>query len=354
MVMEEWVNGNWKNAIKYTNTYDGKGNITKVAMDSMDYVNNVWVNSMITSHTLNSNSTINYSITQFWNNDGNKWENVIKTIYTYDGSKNILTEKMQMFLDPDWMDVSTTTNSYNASGLIIKKVSQTSIFGMTINNGQTTYTYNSDGTENQTTFQQWDDSSGGWVNSSRSTNTYNASKAVISLLNEDYTTGAWVNSTKSTITYNANGSVKESLDQDWNVSGSNWVDSSKAIFTYNTNGTINQMLMMDWLADQSKWENASRISYTYNSITFVQPELAETDQLRVFPNPFTDFISIEYNASKLSSIQLFTANGQLIWNFEKGKPLSQINLSSLKNGVYLLKVVSPESQKVVKLLKSNK
>jgi len=348
MTMEDWVDGGWKTTSKYSNAFDSNGNIIKVTIE-------IWnelfgkMDKTVINHTLNANATINYSITQMWDNEVNDWIDSQKTIFTYDASKRVLTEKVQMWIDPDWMDISITINSY-ANGLLINKISKNGVFGEMNNFMQIIYSYNSDGAEYQTVIQMWDALSETWKNQMQSTNTYDSSKKIIFVLTENSALGEWIKNMKSTFSYNIDGTVKESLGQDW-VDGY-WVDSWKEFQSYNINGTVKEMLIMDWSTVQSKWENGSRWTYTYDASSIVQPELTGTDQLKVFPNPFNNVISIELGSSKISSIQIYNTNGQLLRNIEKGEPLSAINLSAFKSGVYLLKVNSPESQKVIKMLKN--
>jgi hypothetical protein len=355
MIMEDWKNNAWKKTIRFTNTIDSNGNIITSTGDTLNTATDVWGKSIITTNTLNSNpaNTINFSITQIWDAGENKWIDSQKKVYTYDGSKNILTIKTQIFMDPDFMDWALTTNTYNGSGQLIKEVDQQLDFfsGQMKNANQTTYTYNPDGTENQTIYQTWNILTGLWDYSSRMTNAYNGSKKISSTLTENFTSGVWTNSNKSSETYNADGSVKEVLNQNWNATGSNWLDNGKEAFSYFANGSINQILTTEWLAAQSIWGNQSRITFTYNSTSIIEPKVFGADQLLVFPNPFTDVISIEFNSSKVSGFELYNSNGQLVRVFEKGQPLSNINLSYLKDGIYLIKAVSPESKQVIKLLK---
>ena len=95
------------------------------------------------------------------------------------------------------------------------------------------------------------------------------------------------------------------------------------------------------------------MTYTYPIVTFVNPAIAGLDQLLVFPNPFNTIITIESTTLKEFNLQIYNANGQLVKSIENGHTYSTINLASLNKGVYFLKVVSPESQKVVKILKYN-
>lgn len=353
MIMEDWVNGNWVISMRLTNTFDSNGNVIAEAYDGWNDTTKVWEKNMLSTHTLNSNSTINYTLIQMWNKDENKWDDMQKMMYTYDGSKNTLTQKTQWYSGTDWMDYSMANFTYDASGHLVKNINQQLDF-MTMmmkDSYQSTYSYNDDGTENQHLSQNWNSTIGIWENTTRSTNIYD-SKRISSILTEEFTTGAWVNSMKSIITYNENGSANESLTQEWNISTSSWVDTGKEFYSYYPDGTNYQMLMTEWKTDLNKWENQSRITYTNDASSFIKPGLEVTNQLRVFPNPFTDVLSIEYKSLGEFSIQLFNANGQLVRTIEKGESISEINLVSLKNGVYFLKVVSPESQKVVKILKN--
>ena len=353
MLAEEWTNSNWRGSMRSTNTFDSNGNVINEAIDSLNATTLLWEKSVLISHTLNSNSTVNFSITQSWNNIMGMWEDFQKMIYTYDGSMRVLTQKSQMDLGAGWMDFAMTTNTYNASGQLIKSVDQVmDLSSMQMKDAsQTTYTYNADGTENQSVYQDWNSTLGAWKNSMRWTNTYNASKKLILVLTEDFTSDVWVNDMKSILSYNTNGLVNEALYQDWDATANAWIDTDKDIFTYNANGSINQQTTMEWKKDQSKWENQSRLTYTYPIATFVDPATADLDQLQIFPNPFSNVITIENTTLKELNLQIYNANGQLVKSIENEHSFSTINLASLNNGVYFLKVVTPETQKVLKLLK---
>jgi Secretion system C-terminal sorting domain len=353
LVIEEWTKGQWINSTKMTNTFDSSGNKIKDENDSWNDTTKVWKGYMVNAHTLNANSTINFTISQMWNDQTKSWDDLQKTFYTYDASKNILTQKTQMFFGANWLDYAATINTYNGSGKLSQSVEQTFDF-MTfqlVNSSQQTYSYNADGVQNQSVSQKWNTTTSAWENNARTTNTYNDSKKIIVMIDEIYSSSAWVNDSKTMISYNADGSMKEILYQNWNASGGNWVDKDKETFTNNPDGTTGLVITTTWNPATSIWENQTRITFTYG-LTSTGQQLAGTDQVKVFPNPFTNVISVEYNPLNVSNIQLYNVDGQLVRIFEKGELLSKINLGSLKNGVYFLKAVSPDSQQVIKLLKS--
>ncbi|MFY9153197.1 MAG: T9SS type A sorting domain-containing protein [Prolixibacteraceae bacterium] len=349
MIMENWSNDNWVNSMRYTNTFDNNGNILTSEMDMWNDTTKVWDKQTLTNNTLNANGTVKTAITQSWDID-DTWSDIQKSEFTYDDSKNVLTQKIQINFG-GWMDYSETINTYN-NGKIQSRTSRSLDFlsGQMVNSFQVTYTYNADGTENQEIFKQWNENLVAWENSSRSTNAYNSSKLVTSVLSEDFNNGEWVNNMNSIISYNNDKSVQEALGQDWQSEGNKWVDSWKETNSYNPNGTLYQTLNMVWNMEQNRWENESRITFMYNAVSFIQSELADND-LIVFPNPFTKDITIAGKNTDNCDIQLYTVNGQLIRTFLKDESLSGINLAALKTGTYYIRVSSPEFKKMVKIIK---
>jgi len=105
--------------------------------------------------------------------------------------------------------------------------------------------------------------------------------------------------------------VKEALYQNWNSSGGNWVDGDKESYTNNPDDTISQVLSSEWMPDKSIWELQTRATFTYG-LTSIGKQLAGIDQLKVFPNPFTNEITVDFNTLKEYSIQIYNGNGLLV------------------------------------------
>ncbi|WP_317899529.1 T9SS type A sorting domain-containing protein [Aurantibacillus circumpalustris] len=62
---------------------------------------------------------------------------------------------------------------------------------------------------------------------------------------------------------------------------------------------------------------------------------------RVFPNPFSDLVSVEAIAS--STLMIFDLNGKLLLQSNLNKGQNQINTSELKSGVYFIQAQNAES-----------
>ena len=74
-------------------------------------------------------------------------------------------------------------------------------------------------------------------------------------------------------------------------------------------------------------------------------EASEINQLSVFPNPASDFITIkaEYNL-KDSIISVFDINGRRVINYKNTANNNMVDVSSLSNGEYILRVISSDGK----------
>lgn len=347
MLSEEWENNAWVNAMKSTNTYDANGNLTSTLHQQWDADAGTWVNAINIVYTLNTDGTVKETLSQVW--EENAWQDMQKTIYTYSPTKKSLTETTQMNLEGIYMDWSKVTNTYNDKDSLETQLTQVvnlQTFQMT-NNSLDTYTYNTDGTENQVVSQDWNLETSAWVNSSRYTNTYDDAKKIISDLTETWVDNAWMNEFKSTYTYNGN-QVQESLDQEWETD--KWVDVNKHTYSYTATNQLQQVVSQSWNMESSQWVNESRITFTFGS-TGINPL---TDQsLVVFPNPFRDQITIQSSVMKDQKIEIINSSGQVIKSFKtQGKAL-KMDLGNLENGMYIIRMNTPEYSKSTKVLKVN-
>lgn len=349
MIMEDWKDNAWTKASKTTNTYDSNGNLIKLTMEEWNTVTNLWNKYIIITYTLNSDATIKETLTQMWDKDANDWSNTSKAINTYDGSKKKLTETTQMWMGDSWLEYRKETNTYDTNGNLIKIIAQSLDF-MTQqlkNSSQHTYTYNSDGTENQNVAQTWN-ALNQWENTSRMTNTYNASKQIITMLSERWLSGAWQNVSKITLTYNTNGLVKETLSESWQTD--KWVNSFNDISSYSPQGELEVDLSQGWNANLVQWENQMRTTYYYNTTGF-QPVEFTGNGSKVFPNPFEDQLTIECGSLNENDIQVFNSTGQLVKSLKSTSSVTRVNLGSLNKGVYIMKIKSLQNEQTIRLLK---
>lgn len=65
-------------------------------------------------------------------------------------------------------------------------------------------------------------------------------------------------------------------------------------------------------------------------------------QIKIYPNPATNLISIEFSGSldNIQQIQIFNLQGQLIQQVRNVSPKMELNVAAFNNGIYVLRVVS--------------
>ena len=62
----------------------------------------------------------------------------------------------------------------------------------------------------------------------------------------------------------------------------------------------------------------------------------ETSQIKIYPNPSNSIVNVTSNGIPITSIELLSLSGESI--FIKNKEFDQINISSIKSGMYLIRI----------------
>jgi hypothetical protein len=66
------------------------------------------------------------------------------------------------------------------------------------------------------------------------------------------------------------------------------------------------------------------------------------NSIEIFPNPCHDFVSIKYSGQNNLSYKLFDLTGALLLTGDLANADTEIDVSSLKNGIYYLRVYDSE------------
>jgi hypothetical protein len=107
------------------------------------------------------------------------------------------------------------------------------------------------------------------------------------------------------------------------------------------------------LTTGSTIENSNTLTASCNLLSSSENLLA--DAIKIYPNPVKELLHIDLNtiSSNKLNIQLFTALGQKV--FEKVVISSEVSIpiSSLSNGIYLVKISSENESKTIKIIIEN-
>ena len=72
--------------------------------------------------------------------------------------------------------------------------------------------------------------------------------------------------------------------------------------------------------------------------------------ISIYPNPANDIISVELPINK-STIEIMNFNGQIVKRMKSYNSLTQIDISDLKGGIYLIKVADEKGVFTKKFIK---
>lgn len=83
----------------------------------------------------------------------------------------------------------------------------------------------------------------------------------------------------------------------------------------------------------------------------------QTTSLRAYPNPANSTTTLEYNLAEASNVtlQVYDMNGRQISSIDKGRQSSgqhsiQMNVQNLKNGIYMIRIITNKSTNTTKLI----
>lgn len=95
----------------------------------------------------------------------------------------------------------------------------------------------------------------------------------------------------------------------------------------------------------SRYDLSGLIGCTTTSIT---PNNNQTEEVRVFPNPFDNDLTIEMKSAKQTDFKLYTAVGKLVRSGTLNANINIIDLSSLAPNIYILKIEN-QSIRLIKI-----
>lgn len=299
----------------------------------------------------------------FW--DG-VWQEYEMISYEYDFNGNVLEMLVSDFDGEEWWDMGKATFEYE-DDLVSEVIVQYWEDGEWVNEEKAVYNYNGDNwtilywTWNGTTWSSnelytYNKSAesielliqymqgGAWQNDEQQFFTLDFDEHVTSILVQDWENNAWVNDSRTTYDF-ANGVFDSKIEESWD--GSDWEITTKYGYIYDNGNAINGFCMVpdgdDFVPGDGDIEMAygysadSKSFYGYEvNVTYIDPtgigENGTKVSFQVYPVPAENEIQIQ--AEGFQKAEIFTLTGQMLMESEQ----SNVNVSGLAAGVYLLKV----------------
>lgn len=183
-IHERWTNNVWENSVKVSSTYDANGHLT--VNDIKMWEQNNWKNNQIDDYLYNSDGLTTQITRQKWNDSTKKWENFSQSTYTYTNAQKILVETMSIWENNKWIKRGVYTSSYDKNNFLTYHLHQDwdDALSIWVNQQQSTYTNNPNGTINQELVELWRNKL--WENFYRLTYTYDNNLGIDDLSKSEF------------------------------------------------------------------------------------------------------------------------------------------------------------------------
>lgn len=315
----------------------------------------------------------------------------------YDESKNLVRLDRYQLLNGNWTHVSYILYTYDENGNRLSRSNYNSYGGPTFTlGGVYNYFYDED---NKLT--HWELLMSGTDLAQAATLTYNASGQLIEELGQDtWNSGALENSYKITFNYNTDGTLNNSGQSFWNgyswdLFGTEWFyydDNKNCIkwdhkngntvtdrneYEYDMEFTIDQIVRpyipeddveterlveMNNMVTVKHWytqNDAGNLVYVcdylyrYDVIdyTSVPNHGFNADNVRIFPNPASDIITISGDKTIITNIEVMDNAGKVVLketNLNKGE--TNLDINTLKSGIYYIRLLTSKGIVTEKLV----
>jgi hypothetical protein len=358
--IQSWVDGQWETVQGNTQdvyVYDDLGN--RLEVSNQNWIDGEWQTYYKTTNTYYEGT--NLKETELFQGDNNYNELVNFSLYIYEeynSNGDILRYSLQSWdeFGMEWGSKTFYERTYNEDNQLILSVTSWEVNGEESPQTQSIYTYNDEGRTLEILRQDWDNSTGSWVNDRRTRYEYDEN-GYISLLEQaiyDPYTQEFDPFYLIIATNFDHGGIEQYVLQ-FNP-GEGLVNDLRVSYTYYEGFFLEKTLLAEyWNPELNEWENNTFEEYFYNLFvdTDEQP-LADDQAIVLFPNPAKNRVNLQINnpvfANTQLQTQLYNQQGQVVRQYNLGQSSNSINIEGLPMGSYWLKVSNGQQFIVEKLI----
>lgn len=332
---------NWQESYgdKYRVTYEYDENEYYLNTETYEmYWDGVWQEYEIVSYEYDfDGNVLEVLATDF---DGEEWIDVARMNYTYEDGmvSEVIT---QYYEEGEWVNVEKAVYNFNGFSSTILYWNWN---GTTWSSNEL-HTYTVDMSGSIELLKQYMQG-GAWQNDEKDTYAVSLSTGYFSeILVEMWLDNAWVNSSKTSYDYEGDVFVAKHY-ADW--TGSDWEETARFSYSYEDGNAIsgackvkdgNDFVVGDGDIEMAYGYNADTKTFWGYEVNMTYIDLTGTSEnetkvsFQVYPVPAENEIQIQ--AEGFQKAEIFTLTGQLLVESEQ----SNVNISGLASGIYLLKVV---------------
>ena len=347
------------------NTYDENGALISSNFYELDYDTYELFESIRVTFTINENDLPSEMITQNWDYENLTLANYEKETYTYN-ELNLLSEKYFYQWDSeaiDWMPMYHFTFAYDADLRQNEKITyshdgvdwmlettETWLYDdkdrlleniISSSWSDTRYLFAYDEFDNLVLDADQYLSGEDWENMNIFESGYDENNNILFYYNIDYN---YYYGYKTEYTY-VDNLLTETFDYGF-LGENEWGNNGHSIYTYDENDILTELLYQSW---NDAWVDFGKHYYYFSN----HEVIAEIDnqlnsEISIYPNPANNSLNFN-NISENAVISIYDLSGKQIVNQLNSN--NQIDINSLSNGIYIIKIIDNSLTKTAKFVK---
>ncbi|WP_435415987.1 T9SS type A sorting domain-containing protein [Polaribacter aestuariivivens] len=359
---------NWVNNSRSTYIYDANNNLTEEAYFSWNSINASWDLNARETYTYNSQNKIITDTYEDLDSSGNP-EDGFRTNYTYNSNNQIIESIDQEKINNVWVNEHRNTFTYTnnkITGLLSEEWNGSSWVLVTEGSqrdasSRVVIKYGSNNLVSEYTYEEWNGSS--WDLDGRDTYSYNSSNKAIENISQDWNGTSYVNNYKAEYTYDGNGNLI--LEKDFDFENGTFTNSYEESYTFDTSKLMSTIInpfkdktgfaaltgedqqFVNKITGSSTGNN-DRTIYYYNGATASVEDFTALN-FKAYPNPTNGIFTIDTANFEVERIDLFNILGKKVFSTNQ----KQVDITSLSQGFYLLKVQTKEGKVASKRIIKN-
>ena len=142
-------------------------------------------------------------------------------------------------------------------------------------------------------------------------------------------------------------------DEGWIINGFRQYYTMDGGYTWTKINEASTMVGLFFLDDSHGWIYGSNSFFLkYHKIPVSIDEEPLPDDLRIFPNPSSDYVSIQINDNHYHTLNIYTLDGKKMQTYPMGEnDKSLLDITSFSKGIYLFELIGDTKRDVIKLIK---
>jgi hypothetical protein len=178
---------------------------------------------------------------------------------------------------------------------------------------------------------------GSWIPNIRYNYSYDANNNLICINEQNWEGTGWMNRSNYINTYDAKNKKSISYYQWWD--GAQWINDQQYIYTYDSYDNLTVLLLKQKV--DTLWRNFEKDAYYYHEITGIDKQIPQETEIKIYPNPSNGKFSIQIPEAA-NDLKIYSLIGELVYSNPdlKQNSTQEINLTSLKKGIYFVKIQS--------------